>query len=541
VFEKGPHASFANCGLPYYVGKLIDEEEDLIVASPAFFKERFNIDVHTRSLVRRIDRAKQEIEIEDLVGGKVYREHYDALVLSPGATPLRPRIDGIDMPGIFTISTIPDMREIVRWITEKEVRHATVIGGGFIGLEMAENLMRLGISAIIVEMQHHVMPTLDPEIAAFVHDHLAEKGVGLRLGEAVTRFDSSANGGLTLTLESQDGKPGKSALSTGMVILAVGMTPRNELAAQAGLSIGSLGGIVVDDRMQTSDPHIWAVGDAVEVVDFVTHMPIRAPLAGPANRQGRIAADAILGAAKGTSGRPRFRGSQTTAVCGVLGMTIASTGVTERTLGKAGDTRDLQPYEKVYLHPDHHAGYYPGAERITIKLLFSRVGGRILGAQAVGCEGVEKRIDVMAMAIQNRGTVYDLEEAELCYAPPYGSAKDPVNLAGMIASNVLRGYSSVVHWEDVAASDAMILDVRDRDEFEEGNVEGAVNIPLHELRNRMSELPRDREIWVHCLAGQRSYIAERILDQSGYRARNLSGGYRIYQALQGLQNPRQPP
>jgi len=421
------------------------------------------------------------------------------------------------------------------------VRHATVIGGGFIGLEMAENLMRLGISAIIVEMQHHVMPTLDPEIAAFVHDHLAEKGVGLRLGEAVTRFDSSANGGLTLTLESQDGKPGKSALSTGMVILAVGMTPRNELAAQAGLSIGSLGGIVVDDRMQTSDPHIWAVGDAVEVVDFVTHMPIRAPLAGPANRQGRIAADAILGAAKGTSGRPRFRGSQTTAVCGVLGMTIASTGVTERTLGKAGDTRDLQPYEKVYLHPDHHAGYYPGAERITIKLLFSRVGGRILGAQAVGCEGVEKRIDVMAMAIQNRGTVYDLEEAELCYAPPYGSAKDPVNLAGMIASNVLRGYSSVVHWEDVAASDAMILDVRDRDEFEEGNVEGAVNIPLHELRNRMSELPRDREIWVHCLAGQRSYIAERILDQSGYRARNLSGGYRIYQALQGLQNPRQPP
>lgn len=538
VFERGAYVSFANCGIPYYVGKLITEEKDLFIASPGLFRERFNIDVRIQSNVRRIDRNTQEIEIENLENGRVYRESYDALVLSPGSVPLKPDIDGIDMPGIFSIWTIPDMRDIIRWIDENKVKKAAVVGGGFIGLEMTENLRRLGISVTIIEMQQQVMPALDPEMASFIHDHLIDKDVELRLGNAVSRFEKDVSGGLLLTLKPVDPVSVTTTVSADMVILAAGVRPRTELAAAAGLVIGSLGGIVVDDRMQTGDPHIWAVGDAVEVEDFVTHVPIRTPLAGSANRQGRIAADVILGSAADGPRPSRFRGSQTTAVCGVIGMTIASTGATEKFLIRTGDTPDRLPFEKIYLHPDHHAGYYPGAQTISIKMLFSKNDGRILGAQAVGFEGVEKRIDVIAMAIQNGATVFDLEEAELCYAPQYGSARDPVNLAGMIAANVIRGYSSVVHWADLDPSDVFILDVRDRDEFEKGYVENAVNIPLNELRERMSELPLDREIWIHCLVGQRSYIAERILNQNGYNVRNISGGYIMYQAGEKTKSSR---
>jgi len=525
VFEKGPYVSFANCGLPYYVGQLIEKEEDLLIATPAFFKKRFNIDIRVHHHVRKIDREKKEIEIENLKNGKVYRESYDTLVLSPGSVPVKPNIEGIDIPGVFTLWTIPDMRKIIDWTKEKKIHRAVVIGGGFLGLEMTENLERMGIHVSIVEMQHHVMPNLDPEMASFLHDHLQEKKVKLYLNSAVSKLETTDDNCIAISLSSGI------CISADMVILAVGAKPRIELAKEAGLSIGSLGGIAVDEYMRTTDPDILAVGDAVEVKNVVDQGQIRAPLAGPANRQGRIAADVIFGSKINPQ---KFRGSQVTTVCGIMGMTIASTGLTEKWIESKGDASDVEPYEKIYLHPYHHAGYYPGAKTISIKLLFSKKDGRILGAQAVGLEGVEKRIDVIAMAIQKNASVFDLEEAELCYAPQYGSAKDPVNLAGMIAANVLRGYTSVVHWEDIDTEKDFILDVRDKDEFQESHVDNAIHIPLNELRRHMSELPIDREIYIHCLVGLRSYTAERILAQNGFKARNISGGYLTYQAVSGI-------
>ena len=525
IFERGLYVSFANCGLPYYVGNVITQEEDLLVASPQLFKERFNIDVRTENNVRSINPEDQTIEVEDLRIGRIYQESYDALVLSPGSAPLKPKLDGIDLPGIFTLWTIPDTRLIIEWIQKRNVRHAIVVGGGFIGLEMTENLKRRGIDVAIVEMQTHVMPALDPEMAEFIHDHLAAQNIDLHLGSPVTRFEQASNHKINVVIES-----GKT-LTTEMVLLSVGVRPRIELAEAAGLAIGELGGVKVDDQMRTSDENIWAVGDAVQVTDAVTGTPTMVPLAGPANRQGRIAADVIMG--NDTQGH-RFRGIQATAVCGILGLTVASTGATEKFLNKIAATGETGPYEKVYLHPDHHAGYYPDAKTITIKLIFSKKDGRILGAQAVGMEGVEKRIDVISMAIQKNGTVFDLEEAELCYAPQYGSAKDPVNMAGMIAANVLRGYVSVGHWEALSETDAYILDVRDPDEHAEGRVGNATNIPLNSLRQRMPELPRDREIWAHCYVGQRSYYASRILSQKGFKVRNISGGFLMYDAVKKI-------
>jgi len=374
-------------------------------------------------------------------------------------------------------------------------------------------------------MQPHVMPVLDPEMAVFIHDHLEIHHVDLLLGNPVTRFDPLANQKISVTIKS-----GKT-VTTDLVLLSVGVRPRVEIAEAAGLAIGERGGIRVDDEMHTSDRNIWAVGDAVEVTDVVTGVPILVPLAGPANRQGRIAADVIM---ETDSQRPRFRGVQSTAVCGILGMTVASTGVTEKVLQRIAPENGIGPYEKIYLHPDHHAAYYPDAKTITIKLIFSKKDGRIIGAQAVGMEGVEKRIDVISMAIQKNGTVFDLEEAELCYAPQFGSAKDPVNMAGMIAANVLRGIAPVAHWEHLRESDAYVLDVRNPDEYAESRVENAVNIPLNDLRHRMAELPKNREIWAHCYVGQRSYYALRILSQNGFTVRNLSGGFLMYEALQKI-------
>jgi len=523
VFERGPYASFANCGLPYYVGKVIAKERSLFVASPQLFKKRFNIDVRTQNNVRRIDRQNKQIEVENLNTGEVYTEPYDTLVLSPGAAPLRPNLKGIDLPGIFTVRTVPDTRKIIDWIETKNVRSAAVVGGGFIGLEMAENLKIRGIDVTIIEMLPQVMPVLDPEMATFIHNHLRAKDVSLCLGSPVEGFKQEDSGRIDILLES-----GRT-VSADMVILAIGVRPEVELAKEAGLTIGDLGGIMVDDRLRTSDESIWAVGDAVEVKNFVTGTQSLALLAGPANRQGRIAADAIMG--NGSSYLHRFRGAQATSVCGVLGLTIASTGVTEKVLKQLNLSGEIQPYQKIYLHPDHHAGYYPGAKTITIKLIFSPTNGRILGAQAIGTEGVEKRIDVIAMAIQYQGTVFDLEEAELCYAPQYGAAKDPVNMGGMIASNILRGYAHVVHWEDLAGSDAFILDVREPVEFKKGHVENAVNIPLGQLRDRLAELPQDREIWAYCFVGQRSYFALRILAQYDFKVRNISGGFLMYKAF----------
>ncbi|MBW1697828.1 MAG: FAD-dependent oxidoreductase [Deltaproteobacteria bacterium] len=519
MLERGPYVSFANCGLPYHVGKVISKEEYLLVASPELFRDRFKIDVRIQHNVRRILREEKSIEVESLTEGEVYRENYDALVLSPGSEPIRPTIPGVSLPGIFTVSTIPDTRRILQWINENNPRRAVVVGGGFIGLEMAENLIRRKIGVSIAEMQKHVMPALDPEMGAIINDHLRARGVDLYLGSPVSAFRKGSSASLCVCLDS-----GKE-IEADLVILCIGVRPRIELAEAAGLRIGECGGIWVDDQMRTSDDNIWAVGDAVEVKDYVLGGQTMVPLAGPANRQGRIAADVILG--NGVK-KPRFRGVQATAVCGVLGLTIASTGKTERQLIRAARSSEIGPFEKVYLHPYHHATYYPNAKHMCMKLIFAKKDGRILGAQAVGREGVEKRIDVIAMAIQKNGTVFDLEEAELCYAPQYGSAKDPVNLAGMVAANTLRGLIEVAHWEDLKGSGAFILDVRDLKEYERDHVEGAVNIPLNSLRERMGELPRDQDIFVYCLVGIRSYLAARILRQNGFRAKNISGGIMLY-------------
>ncbi len=525
IFDRGPYVSFANCGLPYHVGNVISDEEDLLVASPELFRDRFNVDVRTHSHVFAIDPEQKTIDVENLHTGERYQEAYDALVLAPGSEPIRPRLPGIDIPGIFTIWTIPDTRDIIRWIKSKAARRAVVVGGGFIGLEMTENLKQLGIEVTVVDMQAHVMPVLDPEMGLAVNEHLQEQGIGLYLGSPVSGFSKEPDGSLAVTLSS-----GK-ALPADLVVLSIGVRPRVELAERAGLRIGQRGGIWVNDQMRTSDAHIWAVGDAVEIKDFITGSQTMVPLAGPANRQGRIAADVIVG---NNATAPRFRGVQATAVCGVLGMTIALTGKTEKQLKQLDPSDTLLPYEKIYLHPAHHAGYYPDAELISMKILFRRKDGRILGAQAVGRGGVEKRIDVISMAIQKNATVSDLEEAELCYAPQYGSAKDPVNMAGMVASNLLNGIAHVQHWENLSTRNGYILDVRDPDEYDAGHVRNAVNIPLNQLRSRLSELPKDKEISIHCYVGIRSYYAYRILSQNGFKVRNISGGMRSYPYMKEL-------
>ena len=519
ILERGPYVSFANCGLPYYVGDVITDERSLLVATPELFKRRFNIEVRLQSEVRAVDRAKQEIEVKNLATGESYREKYDALVLAPGSAPIRPPLPGIDLPGIFTLRTIPDSRQMKQWITERKVERAVVVGGGFIGLETTENLVRRGISVTIVEMLPQVMPPIDPEMAVPVQDHLAANGVSLHLADGVAKFDQNPDG-RTIAVTTTSG----AMFHCDMVLLAIGVRPETTLAKEAGLEIGQLGGIRVNDHMRTSDEHIWAVGDAVEVSDFVTGDWSLIPLAGPANRQGRIAADVILGR------DTRFRGVQGTAVCRVFDITVAATGASEKTLQRRGIGGQKAQYEKIYLHPGHHANYYPGARPITIKLIFSTKDGKVLGAQAVGEEGVEKRIDAIAMALQRGSTVFDLEEAELCYAPQFGTAKDPVNVAGMIAANVMRGDAPVAHWKDVFEYKALILDVREPGEFKMGHVEGAVNIPLNSLRPRMHELPRDREILVYCAVGQRSYYASRALRLHGFNARNISGGMRSYHA-----------
>jgi NADPH-dependent 2,4-dienoyl-CoA reductase/sulfur reductase-like enzyme/rhodanese-related sulfurtransferase len=512
VFERGPYVSFANCGLPYYVGNVIQEENKLLVASAQLFKDRFNIEVRTGHEVTYIDRKLHEIEVKHLETGEIYREKYDALVLSPGANPIRPPLAGIDLPGIFSLRTIPDSRLIRAWIAKHKVEHAVIIGGGFVGLEMAENLAELGISVTVVEMLDQVLPPLDPEMAKVVQDHLVSHGVSVRLSDAVAEFEPASNGGLIIRTKSGE------QFSADLVILSIGVRPETMLARNAGLTIGERGGIRVDEQMRTSDPNIWAVGDAVETRNFVTGEWGLVPLAGPANRQGRVAADSICGK------NVAFRGVQGTAVCGLFGLTVASTGANEKTLRRLGTIG----YQKIYLHPGQHVSYYPGASPIHMKLLFANEDGRILGAQAVGREGVEKRIDVLAMAIQEGASVHDLEEAELCYAPQYGAAKDPVNMAGMIAANVLRGDVSLAAWEELPDTRSLVVDVRQPEEFAAGHIAGAINLPLPELRSRLQELPREQEIWVHCGVGQRSYYAARILRQKGFTVRNLSGGFTTY-------------
>jgi NADPH-dependent 2,4-dienoyl-CoA reductase/sulfur reductase-like enzyme/rhodanese-related sulfurtransferase len=514
IFEKGPFVSFASCGLPYYVGEIIKEEKNLLVATPELFKRRFNIEVKIHNEVLKIDRTGKSIEVKNLESGEIFRERYDSLVLSPGSSSKIPPIPGVDLPGIFTLRTIQDSNNIKTWLVEEQVKKVVIVGGGFIGLETLENLRNLGLSITIIEMLPQIMPNLDPEIAGRLQEHLSSKGVNLLLNDRVSRF-SKATGSRGIRVETGSGIN----LDCEMVLLATGVVPEVSLARQAGLEIGELRGIRVNEKMQTSDKDIWAVGDAVEVRNFITGEWSLIPLAGPASRQGRIAADVILGRDS------RFRGVQGTMVCQVLGLTVAASGPSEKTLAGLKNT---PPFEKVYLHPGHHAGFYPGAKTITVKMLFSVPEGRILGAQMIGEEGIEKRIDVISMAIQKGATIFDLEEAEMCYAPQFGSAKDPVNMAGMAAANTLRGDSPIIHWKDLDASRYFLLDVRQPLEFKSGHVDGAVNIPLPDLRTRLDELPKEREIAVYCATGLRSYIAARILTQKGFTTRNISGGFTCY-------------
>jgi NADPH-dependent 2,4-dienoyl-CoA reductase/sulfur reductase-like enzyme len=491
MFDKGPYVSFANCGLPYYVGEVIADESRLKVSSPETFRNRFNIEVRVSNEVIAIDREAAHITVKELPSGRVYSERYDALVLSPGAAPIRPPLPGIDLPGIFTLRTIPDSRQIRDWIDRTGARSAVVVGGGFIGLEMVENLVERGLQVTVLEMLKQVMPPMDPEMAEPIQQRLEERRVKVALGDSVTEFEAGERGRLVVRTKSGTAYEGD------IVILAIGVRPETALAKAAGLSIGERGGIRVDGAMRTSDPRIWAVGDAVEVMDVVMGRPTMIPLAGPANRQGRVAADVICGR------KSAFRGVQGTAICAVFGMGAAMTGASEKSLRRAG----IMGYEVVYLHPAQHASYFPGAKPLHLKVIFRRDDGKVLGAQACGEEGVDKRIDVIAMVIQKQGTIFDLEEAELCYAPQFGSAKDPINMAGMIAANVLRREVDQAPWSSLSSDDALLLDVRDRDEFEGGHVPAATNIPLPELRSRLGELQKHRQIRLYCGVGQRAYYA----------------------------------
>ena len=509
MFERGDHISFANCGLPYHIGGTIENRGDLLLQTPKSFKRRFNIEVRARNEVVKIDRGAKHLEVLDLDSGDKYVEEYDKLVLSPGAEPARPSIPGIESDRIFTLRNVPDTDRINDFVDSHRPKRAVVIGGGYIGLEMAENLRDRGMLVAVVEMLDQVLPLMDREMANLLHGQLHRHNVALWLDDAVANFEQSDD---RLTVGLKSGMQ----LSCDFAILAIGVRPEVRLAKEAGLEIGPCGGIKVKPNLQTSDSDIYAVGDAIEVQDFILGKPVLIPLAGPANKQGRMAADNICG-------RDRtYTGTQGTAILKVFDLTAAMTGASEKALVKAN-----LKYEKLYLHPANQVGYYPGAKQMHVKVLFTKPEGKILGVQIVGSDGVDKRIDIFAVAIRAGLTVIDLQELELAYAPPYGSGKDVVNMAGFAASNILDGTVNVAHWDQIGDDD-FILDVRTADEFGRGNVPTSVNMPVDELRNRLNELPADTAINVYCGVGIRSYIACRILMQNGFDARNLSGGYLTY-------------
>lgn len=521
VFERGPFVSFANCGLPYHVGGDIADRRKLILQTPESFLAKHRLDVRVDHEVLSIDRAAQSVMVRNAKTGAEFAESYDALVLSMGAAPLRPPIPGIDRPGHFTLRNIPDMDAIIGWIDTKKARRAVVLGGGYIGLEMAEQLRHRGLEVALVDIAPQVLAPIDPEMAAILHEEMRAHGIDLHLGVGAAKFDEprADEHAMAAMVELTNGK----RLPADIVILGLGVKPEVGIARAAGLEIGARGGIRVDDRLRTSDAAIYAVGDAVEVRDTNTGEWALIPLAGPANRQGRIVADQLNGIDS------RYAGTQGTAILRLFDLAAGCTGANEKTLKRLG-----RPYRAVHLHPGSHAGYFPGAKPIAIKLLFDPADGRVLGAQAVGEDGVDKRIDVLATAIKARLTVDDLAELELAYAPPFGSAKDPINLAGMIAQNIQRGLVETAQWSDVPATPdtqgPLVLDVREGTEVDAGAIPGSMRIPLGQLRARLDELPRDRELIVHCASGQRSYNAVRLLVQRGFRARNLSGSWRTWRA-----------
>lgn len=514
LFERGEHVSFANCGLPYYIGGVIEERDKLLVQTPDKLARRFRIDVRTFSEVTAVHPERKTVTVRSKDRGE-YEESYDALILSPGAKPLRPPIPGInDVPELYTLRNLADTDRIRQRATEKGVRRAVVVGGGFIGIEMAENLRELGLDVDLVEAAPQVMAPLDPDMARMIERELARGGVGLHIGQAVTGFETGSDGSSVVVL-ADGGK-----LAADLVVLAIGVAPDTGFLRDSGIAIGPRGHIIVDERLRTNVPDVYAVGDAIETKDFVTGGRATVPLAGPANKQGRIVADVVAGR------DAVYRGVQGSSIVKVFGLTAASTGLNEKTLRRLD-----MPYRAVTVHPGHHAGYYPGAETMTLKLLFSPEDGRVLGAQAVGAAGVDKRIDVVAAVLRMNGTVHDLADLELSYAPPYSSAKDPVNMAGFLAQNVLDGLTDVVGVDQLETLDpaaVTLVDVRNPAECTGGVLDGAVNIPLDELRDRLGELDPAKEIWVYCQVGLRGYLAERILAQHGFRVKNVTGGWRSF-------------
>jgi NADPH-dependent 2,4-dienoyl-CoA reductase/sulfur reductase-like enzyme/rhodanese-related sulfurtransferase len=514
LFERGPDVSFANCGLPYYVGGEIADRDRLLVATPEMLRHRFKLDVRVRTSVEAIDRAAKTVRACDLAAGRVYDEPYDKLILAPGAAPIRPDVPGIDLPGIFTLRDLRDVDRIKERV-DGRFKQAVVVGGGYIGLEMVENLVRRDVATTLVQSQDQVLASFDKEMTTPLVELLSEHGVEVLLNESAVAFSLGRQG---LDVRLRSGR----VLSVDLVIVGIGVRPESSLAVAAGLTVGPRGGVRVNDHLQTDDPDIYAVGDAIEVEDFVLGGPTQVPLAGPANRQGRLAANHIFGRMDA-----RYRGTQGTAIVGVFEKTAAMTGASEKVLRRAG-----RAYRKIYVHANNHAGYFPGAEPIALKVLFDPEGGQLLGAQAVGTGGVDKRIDVLATAIQAGMTVFDLEEAELAYAPQYGSAKDPINMAGFVAAGLLRGEHPQIDVDAILDArpgrEPFLLDVRTPKEFVEGHIPNAVNIPVDELRSRLGEVPRAREIAAYCQVGQRGYLATRILLQNGFQAANVSGGFKTY-------------
>ncbi|MBE6871640.1 MAG: CoA-disulfide reductase [Ruminococcaceae bacterium] len=512
VLERGEYVSFANCGLPYYIGGVITDREDLTLQTPQSFKARFNIDVRVLNEAVKITPDTKTVTVKNLHTGETYEETYDNLILSMGAEPIKPNIDGADGSNVFTLRNIPDTLKIRNYIDTAKPHSAVVIGGGYIGVEMAENLAQAGLKVAIVELADHLIAPLDFDMAADVHRYIKSKGIYLHLNNGVKAINGN-------TVILQNGE-----ISADMIILSVGVRPETAIAKDCEIDLNQRGSIVVNNKMQTNIPDIYAVGDAVEVEDFITKKPAFIPLAGPANKQGRIAADNIAGY------ESTYTGTQGSAVLKLFDMTVATTGLNEKTAGLAG-----VDYDKTYTYSASHATYYPGAAQMSIKALWDKKTLKIIGAQIVGFDGVDKRMDVLATAIRFGAKITDLTTLELCYAPPFGSAKDPVNMLGFVAENIVSGKLKQFFWHDVENlprdGSVFLLDTRTPFEVMRGKIDGFVNIPLDSLRQRINEIPKDRPVYVHCHSGLRSYLACRILTGNGYDCYNLAGGWRLYESV----------
>ena len=517
VFERSGYISYANCGLPYYIGEVIEDPEELTLQTPESFQARFRINVKVKHEVIDIDVERKTVTVRNLDTGVEFEEGYDKLILSPGAKPIRPDLPGIDSKNLFSLRTVEDTFRIRRFVEEHKPKTAVMVGGGFIGLEVAENLCELGVKVTVIQRGNQLLNTLDYDMATLVHSKLRSKGIDLKIGGNVVAFEETETG-LNVLLENEQ------PIGTDMVLLAIGVSPENTLAKKAGLELGLKGAIAVNDKMETSVSDIYAVGDAVQIKHIVTGNDAVIALAGPANKQGRIAADNICGLDS------HYKGSLGSSVIKLFDMTAASTGLTEKAAQTAGIS-----YDRIVLSPSSHAGYYPGAKTMTMKVVYEKETLKLLGAQIVGYDGVDKRIDVLATAISAGMKANELKELDLAYAPPYSSAKDPVNMAGFMIENIANGLVKQFHWDEVADlprdGSVTLLDTRTANEYAHGHADGFINIPVDELRERLSEIDRTKPLYVMCQSGLRSYISCRILSQEGYDCYNFSGGYRFYSGI----------